>query len=214
LFGSKRENGEIQWNNGVVSRLENPCPKVERCARDALSLHGTKGRTWITWDDSRTTYEEYKFWREGRRYCIQGTKTKKNCHFLVGNRLINEKSKWMSATIQPNGDLVWSHGFTSRPEKSPCQQCTVSWDDWVDQRGTLVKAGDKTFENRDSFVVKMSDIKGQLCFMGQKYSNCAMEQGDGRLNTKSNGWFFLEPNGNIKMHSGFILIMDKNICEV
>lgn len=214
LVGELKRNGEIWWNNeGMVSRLDDPCPKVESCAKDEVRMHNSKGRTWITWDTSRTTYEKYRTWRRGSSYCIKGTKTKVHCHKLVGNRLINEKVSWMWATIQPNGDLVWSNGFTSRPDKSPCQECTVSWDDWVDQKGIMFKSADPTEESIEHFVVKKSDVEGQYCFMGRDYSICALVQGQGRLETHSKSWFFLEPNGNIKMDSGYELKMVGNICE-
>jgi len=63
LKGELRRNGEIQWDNGMTSRLKEPCPSASSCSRDFLGLDGTRGRSWFTWDLKRETYERFRFYK-------------------------------------------------------------------------------------------------------------------------------------------------------
>jgi len=124
------------------------------CSQDFLDLDGTTGRSWFTRDLTRETYERFRFFREKGKYCMKGTKTKKNCYKRQGNKLIDERRPWLFAEVQGNGDFKWSHGFISRPSESPCgSDCEITFDDWIGNTGTLYNSFDDTQKAMDRFRV-------------------------------------------------------------
>lgn len=47
-------------------------------------------------------------------WCTEGTVSKKQCFKKIGDKLVTKKRAGVTATMQKNGDLVWSHGFVTK----------------------------------------------------------------------------------------------------
>ena len=61
------------------------------------------------------TTEEIRFYKEGSVFVTHGNKSGRNTYNLVGNKLVHtQHGNRVTAYLGKNGDLVWSHGYSSR----------------------------------------------------------------------------------------------------
>ena len=58
--------------------------------------------------------ETFQFTREGAIYVTTGTFSGRNTYTWHGNKLQHRQAHHITATLQPNGELAWSHGYGSR----------------------------------------------------------------------------------------------------
>jgi hypothetical protein len=127
--GEILKNGDIKWGNWI-SRIIDPCPMSCNTSWDMLV--GQKIRTWDVRDKHRLTIEEAQVTKERDQICIKGSLSAKNCYERKGNWLryrVNsmafdrmtpstDNSIW--AHLQPNGEILWSHGYRSAPLEGTC----------------------------------------------------------------------------------------------
>jgi len=134
-----------------------------------------------------------------------------HCYFGRGAGFVNDKNPWIFGRIQPNGDIRWSHGYTSRIDESPCYNCKVTFDDWVDQRGVLIKVDDPEENEHHEYVITKKG--NEYCLTSKVDELCAEDKGDQRLYDAKHGfWFYIEPNGEILVSSGFLIRMRGDPC--
>ena len=58
--------------------------------------------------------ETFQFTREGEIYVTTGTASGRNTYTRHGNKLQHRQAHHITARLQPNGELAWSHGYGSR----------------------------------------------------------------------------------------------------
>ena len=58
--------------------------------------------------------ETFQFTREGAIYVTTGTASGRNTYTRHGETLQHQQHAQITATLQPNGELAWSHGYGSR----------------------------------------------------------------------------------------------------
>ena len=58
--------------------------------------------------------ETFQFTREGGIYVTTGTFSGRNTYTRHGNKLQHRQARHITATLRPNGELAWSHGYGSR----------------------------------------------------------------------------------------------------
>ena len=58
--------------------------------------------------------ETFQFTREGGIYVTTGTVSGRNTYTRHGNKLQHRQAHHITATLRPNGELAWSHGYGSR----------------------------------------------------------------------------------------------------
>ena len=58
--------------------------------------------------------ETFQFTREGGIYVTTGTGSGRNTYTRHGNTLQHRQARHITATLRPNGELAWSHGYGSR----------------------------------------------------------------------------------------------------
>jgi len=58
--------------------------------------------------------ETFQFTREGGIYVTTGTASGRNTYTRHGNKLQHRQARHITATLRPNGELAWSHGYGSR----------------------------------------------------------------------------------------------------
>ena len=58
--------------------------------------------------------ETFQFTREGGIYVTTGTASGRNTYTRHGEKLIHRQHRHITATLRPNGELAWSHGYGSR----------------------------------------------------------------------------------------------------
>jgi hypothetical protein len=58
--------------------------------------------------------ETFQFTREGGIYVTTGTASGRNTYTRHGNQLQHRQARHITATLRPNGELAWSHGYGSR----------------------------------------------------------------------------------------------------
>ena len=58
--------------------------------------------------------ETFQFTREGGIYVTTGTASGRNTYTRHGNKLQHRQHRHVTATLRPNGELAWSHGYGSR----------------------------------------------------------------------------------------------------
>lgn len=59
ISGELKENGEIQWSNGLTSRLWHPCKEFSTCSLNLKAVSGQKGRSWHSFDATRKVIETF-----------------------------------------------------------------------------------------------------------------------------------------------------------
>ena len=58
--------------------------------------------------------ETFQFTREGEIYVTTGTESGRNTYTRRGETLQHQHHAEITATLRPNGELAWSHGYGSR----------------------------------------------------------------------------------------------------
>ena len=60
-------------------------------------------------------------WKEGSKYCFQGSSSGRNCCSWDGTRFTPDKVNWVRGKLHPNGRIVWSHGYTTEFTGDLCE---------------------------------------------------------------------------------------------
>jgi len=75
---------------------------------------GRRAKSFATGDSPNNVAETFTFTQEGAIYVTTGSKSGRNTYTRQGNTLTHQHHTHITATLQSNGDLSWSHGYTSR----------------------------------------------------------------------------------------------------
>ena len=75
---------------------------------------GQKGESFPIGQPAKIV-ETFDFTREGEIYVTTGSSSGRNTYIRRGETLVHQKhGEKVTATLQPNGELAWSHGYGSR----------------------------------------------------------------------------------------------------
>jgi len=115
VYGFIKDSGMIMWSVGAQSHLAHPCgmTKGVTCTVQANNLVGRAGRTWRTTDVTLATVEKNEVEKEGEKFCFVGNITGRVCatYDEETRRFTSDKKSWITGTLHPNGQILWSHGF-------------------------------------------------------------------------------------------------------
>lgn len=126
--------------------------------------------------------------------------------------ITNEKFKWISGTLRPNGDIRWSHGYTTRSDDPPCARCKVTVDDWVGQKATTRKTLKPSAHGEHNYVYKLGD---KICSRGTiSKVQCFTHKGNTLKHTSGKVWGWLEPDGMINWSHGWTSKLDVDPCDL
>ena len=80
------------------------------------SLDAGVGKRWESFPNGQPgrIVETFQFTREGGIYVTTGTYSGRNTYTRHGNKLQHRQARHITATLRPNGELAWSHGYGSR----------------------------------------------------------------------------------------------------
>ena len=129
----------------------------------------------MSWDAARKNVDDFRLeWNTfaGRRNaCMKGGK-QETCFELRGNKLVIPMNPWLFGMIESDGDIVWTHGYTSRLESQKChkRECKITIDDFVGPEVEFFNtdtgaAKSKPFTLRN---IKVASGKGQICTENMK----------------------------------------------
>jgi hypothetical protein len=105
-----RPNGELAWSHGYGSRI------CGGGGGGSASLDDFVGQRWESFPNGQPgrIVETFQFTREGAIYVTTGTASGRNTYTRHGETLIHRQHRHITATLRPNGELAWSHGYGSR----------------------------------------------------------------------------------------------------
>lgn len=170
------------------------------------------GRTWNSRDLARKTVEKTTFKEVNGKLCTFGTKSKKNCYTMEGLTLRNEKYKWITGTLQPNGDVKWSHGFTTRAKNPPCQVCKVTLDDWVGKKARTWKTLEPSEHGEQNNFYKFG---GKFCSKGTLSGvQCFTRMGEVLKHSSGKVYGWLEPDGLLRWSHGWTSQLLEDPCTL
>jgi len=126
--------------------------------------------------------------------------------------MINPKKKFDSGYLQPNGDIRWSSGQTSRPELSPCTACAITFEDYRNQKTELFKTDDPKKTIEKGFVSIAGDW---YCHTGPKTGRTCMKWVSESVLTykRLDSWGWLQPNGQVDLSKGKSIRLANDVCE-
>merc|ERR1711939_643079 len=81
-----------------------------------MGLDAGVGKRWESFHNGQPgrIVETFQFTREGGIYVTTGTASGRNTYTRHGETLQHQQYPHVTATLQPNGELAWSHGYGSR----------------------------------------------------------------------------------------------------
>lgn len=171
LTGEIMPNGDIQLSSGYVLRTFEPlCAEEDKCALSDDLWDDRMGRAWASWDAedllaplARKKIEDVRFFtNENGEKCTESGLSGINCYDLIGHRYHHKEYPWISAESNSVGDLVWSHGYVTRPDSSPCTACVITFADFIGQKVTSKYFGEVI---EDTLMVK-TNAAGDFCIEG------------------------------------------------
>lgn len=136
LVGCFQEGGDVKFNHGYTARLVFPCGKTDGgCTVQPSDLVGKTGRSYDTRDpEKKTTSMLTRIGLEDDMYCFYDTVVGKVCASLNEHNMFEIPGEWVTGRLEPNGEIVWSHGYTTSiigdlcaEEASTCQVTPESW---------------------------------------------------------------------------------------
>lgn len=146
------------------------------------------------------------------QWCIISKIQPKKCYTAKGKTIHNRKHKNIRGYLQPNFDIKWSHGFTSRASNYPCSSCKISLRDYGNQDTVSFKTDDATQTIVETGKVSISS--NSFCHFGSTTGlNCLTMISDHILKVNED-WGWVQPNGTINWSSGFTTRMTEDKCKV
>jgi hypothetical protein len=112
-------NGAFQTKETPAVPFETVCLDITTCDSDsaATSLDawvGQKAESFPIGQPAKIV-ETFDFTREGEIYVTTGSSSGRNTYTRHGDTLVHQQAgEKVTATLQPNGELAWSHGYGSR----------------------------------------------------------------------------------------------------
>lgn len=153
ITGTLTATGDIEWGHGYTTRLFDPC-RVESCTATFEDMDKMSYRTFYGWDAHQKTTDNFELHRVSHdKWCTAGDVSGRNCFYRRGNVLTHNKHKWMKGRLQPDGDIIWSYGSTSRAEQNPCMECKVTLKDFIGQKTESWKSDDPSEKIVDNWTV-------------------------------------------------------------
>ena len=131
VYGFIKESGMIVWSKkGWKSHLKHPCGMKTgvTCTVGVDNLVGRGGRTWRTNDGNQTTVETVEVEKTGGKFCFVGNETGRVCasYDEKKRRFASEKVSWITGTMHPNGQILWSNGFSTQMKGDLCRDYSNS----------------------------------------------------------------------------------------
>lgn len=100
---------------------EEPTAAGEECKLTLDLLSKKTGRSWMTFDWTKKEHDKIKFTKPRRnRICLFGSKSIRNCFKMKDGKLTHVNYAGVTATLKDNGELKWSHGYTSAFDEPLC----------------------------------------------------------------------------------------------
>lgn len=118
--GCANENGEVEWSHGpYTSALVDPCGKKGECKVEWDDLVDRSGISWDTRDESKKTESYWYLEKEDGTYCFMFTSVGRVCGKTDGRMLLFHDT-WHTGRLEPNGEITWSNGYTSKVDGPIC----------------------------------------------------------------------------------------------
>jgi hypothetical protein len=109
ITATLQANNDLVWSHGYTSR------RMIQNSKSPLSMWiGAEGKSFKTGDPEENTVDTFVFTREGETYVTTGSQSGRNEYTLKDITLVHKVYPEITATLQENNELVWSHGYTSR----------------------------------------------------------------------------------------------------
>lgn len=108
-----QDNGDLHWSHGYSSRpVDFPDQPAQKPAKITSEYWiGKNAKSFKTGGSSDSIAEHFVFTKEGNTWVTTGEHSNRNCYNRDGNKIVSGK---VHSILQANGDLQWSHGYTSR----------------------------------------------------------------------------------------------------
>lgn len=211
-------NGDIVASHGYTARLYNPCRK-NTCSVSFEDLDDMTFQTWHSWDERQDVLDKFSLHKEGEKYCAYGDKSGRHCYALSGNVLTSERFPYIKGRLQVDGDIKWSHGYTSRADSPPCVSCKVGFEDWVGKKAESYKTDDPEKKIVDTFTVKMEGDqwwnKHWCAYSKSVGKQCMVILNESVLTPIARGPFWGWKNGlnEIEWHHGYTSRLVEDPCQ-
>jgi len=225
ISSTLKANGTIVWSHGYRSApIEGDCkvdvevyedPWEPTCEINMDSWEGSYSWAFKTGGKPDKIEDEELISRVGPdTWCSVGTKSGYNCFKQEGDKFVLEKDGHkITANLQPNGDIDWSHGYTTRLW-NPCrvESCNATLEEMDGMSYRTYNSWDahrKTVDNfelmrRGRLFCTNGDVSGKNCYhrRGNVLEHIEHDWIKGRL----------QPGGDIKWSNGFTSRAEQNPC--
>lgn len=218
-----KANGTLVWSHGYRSApLDGDCkvdfklfkdPYVPKCKLGWNDWEGSIATSFKTGTNPDKLLEVNLFSHVGKnKWCTNGTVSGHNCFKQAGNKLIHAESE-VTSELQPNGDIKWSHGYTSRLYNTcRVEECNASFGDMDGMVYRSFKTWDPQHETVEEFELLREGNK--WCSYGQKSNkNCYFRKAN-KLHHDKYSFITgtLLPDGRIKWSHGYTSQAEVNPC--
>lgn len=108
---------DIKWSHGFTSRATTyPC---STCTIVLADYAGKDTVSFKTDDLKMAVVETGNVSISGENFCHYGSVTGLNCLKMVNDKIVKVNEDW--GWVQPNGQINWSTGFSTRMTESKCK---------------------------------------------------------------------------------------------
>lgn len=148
-------------------------------------------------------------------WCTHGTSSGYNCVKQEGDKFLFEKDGLKTTgSLQPNGDIDWTHGYTTRLW-NPCkvESCNATFEDMEGMSYFTWNSWDAHMKTIDNFELQR---RGRLyCTNGDVSGKNCYHRRENMLEHVKYDWIKgrLLPDGEIKWSNGFTSRAEKNPCS-
>ena len=121
-YGFIQKTGMIMWSDGAQSYQTHPCGMTEgtTCTVFPSNLVGRSGRSWKTFDEKLKTVETVKMEKSESKFCFIGSSTGRVCTTYDSRKRRFISDTWVTGTLHPNGQILWSNGFATQMDGDLC----------------------------------------------------------------------------------------------
>lgn len=116
--------GPISYNTSAATSSPQQRVAIKASTRGAINSweeHVKSGQTFCSFKTGTgpsQAVETFQFVRAGSGYATVGSSSGRN-EYNASGRLLTHRQGHCTASLQPNGDFLWSHGYTSRRVDAP-----------------------------------------------------------------------------------------------
>ena len=108
---------DIRWSHGFTTRATNyPCSS---CKATFRAFNKSDTVSFATDDLKETVVETGKVSINSDNFCHYGSTSGLNCLAMVNENIIKVNDDW--GWLQPNGQITWSSGFTTKMLTNECK---------------------------------------------------------------------------------------------